>query len=143
MEDFRLLAECPDAFQPGARRYDMGERSNFALMPVAKAALEQLLAWGPENTARTLGVMTARIAAEAAERFGAGAAPDALRSPHYLGLRMPGGLPEGFAQDLAARNVHLSLRGDRVRVTPHLYNDEEDIQRLFEAMERSLRRRAV
>lgn len=139
-EDFRRLTEWPEAFKPGARRFDMGERANFALLPAAKAALEQLLAWGPENTAQTLGSMTARIAAEAADRFGAEAVPEALRSPHYLGLRLPGGLPEGFAQTLAARNVHVSLRGDRVRITPHLYNDEEDIARLFEALDASLGR---
>lgn len=141
-QDFRRLVECREDFQAGARRFDMGERSNFHLMPVAKVALEQLLAWGPENIAQTLGQMTNGIAAEAAERFGAEAAPEALRSPHYLGLRLPGGVPEGFAQALAARNVHLSLRGDRVRVTPHLYNDEDDISRLFAALEDSLRRAA-
>ena len=141
-QDFRRLTECREEFQPGARRFDMGERSSFHLMPMARAALEQLLAWGANDIARTLGHMTAHIAAEASVRFGAEAAPEALRSPHYLGLRLPGGLPEGFAQALAARNVHVSLRGDRVRVTPHLYNDDEDIGRLFEALGDSLRRAA-
>lgn len=102
---------------------------------------------GPLLTAARLNVplkagQTVVLAAEAAERIAAEAAPEALRSPHYLGVRLPGGVPEGFAQALAARNVHLSLRGDRVRVTPHLYNDEEDISRLFAAVEDSLRRAA-
>lgn len=139
-EDFRRLVEYNAAFQPGARRFDMGERSSFHLMPMAKAALEQLLAWGPATTAETLARLTARIAAEAAERFGAEAPPGALRSPHYLGLRFPQGLPDSFAADLAAEGVHISLRGDRARITPHLYNEEADVQRLFKAMEASLRR---
>ncbi|MCH8685317.1 aminotransferase class V-fold PLP-dependent enzyme [Pedomonas mirosovicensis] len=136
-EDFRRLADCREDFQPGARRFDMGQRSNFALMPVAKAALEQLLAWGPANTAETLAALTARIAGAAAE-LGAESQPAHLRSPHYLGLRFARGLPDNFAAGLAARNVHVSLRGDRVRITPHLYNDEEDVARLLEALKASL-----
>jgi selenocysteine lyase/cysteine desulfurase len=27
--------------------------------------------------------------------------------------------------------VHVSLRGERMRITPHLYNDEADVERLI------------
>jgi hypothetical protein len=33
----------------------MGERSNFALLPVAGAAIEQLLEWGVADIAETVG----------------------------------------------------------------------------------------
>jgi selenocysteine lyase/cysteine desulfurase len=35
---------------------------------------------------------------------------------------------------LAERRVYVSLRGDSLRVTPHLYNREEDVDRLFEVL---------
>ncbi len=38
------------------------------------------------------------------------------------------------AAALATRGVYVSVRGDRLRVTPHLYNDEEDITRFVEAL---------
>ena len=38
-EDFAGLVNYRDGFQPGARRYDMGQHSNFALMPAAIASL--------------------------------------------------------------------------------------------------------
>ena len=38
-EDFASLVDYHDAYQPGARRFDVGERSNIALMPMAVAAL--------------------------------------------------------------------------------------------------------
>lgn len=132
-EDFRRIVEYQEDFQPGARRFDVGQRSNFALMPVARAALEQLLAWGVRNTAETLAELTARIE-EGAQALGAETQPRHLRSPHFLSLRLPAGLSDSAAADLAARNVHVSLRGDRMRITPHLYNDEEDIRRLFAAL---------
>ena len=40
-EDFTRLVDYPDAYAPGARRFDMGEAPNFALLPVACAALER------------------------------------------------------------------------------------------------------
>ena len=38
-EDFSRLTEYRDGYRPGARRYDVGEASNFILMPMATAAL--------------------------------------------------------------------------------------------------------
>jgi selenocysteine lyase/cysteine desulfurase len=56
------------------------------------------------------------------------------RAPHFLSVRFPGGLPEGIEARLAAADVHVSIRGERMRITPHLYNDEGDAERLFEAL---------
>ena len=44
-EDFAGLVEYTDDFQPGARRFDVGARTNFMLVPTAIAALEQVLEW--------------------------------------------------------------------------------------------------
>ena len=57
-EDFAQLVDYQDAFQPGARRYDVGERSNFVLLPMAAEALRQLLDWGVENVSETIGTLT-------------------------------------------------------------------------------------
>ena len=137
-EDFARLIDYRDEYQPGARRFDVGERSNFILVPMLNAALDQLLAWGVESIEATLGARNADIAARAA-RLGLGSAPAALRAGHFLGLRFPGGdLPAGLLDSLAAERVHVSVRGASMRVTPHLYNTEEDVDRLFAALERVL-----
>ena len=39
-------------------------------------------------------------------------------------------LADDVEERLAAADVHVSLRGDRMRITPHLYNDEGDADRL-------------
>jgi selenocysteine lyase/cysteine desulfurase len=75
--------------------------------------------------------MTGRIEDRLLEREVAG---QQGRAPHFLSVRFPGGLPERIEQRLAAADVHVSLRGERVRITPHLYNDERDSERLFEAL---------
>lgn len=131
--DFRSLARYEEALEPNARRFDMGERANFALLPVAGAAIEQLLDWGAANVAETLGVSTARLAARL-DRIGVRSTPLGLRAPHYLSVTFDGGMPDDIEERLALRNVHVSLRGDRMRITPHLYNNESDFDRLVDAL---------
>lgn len=138
-EDFAGLVDYRDEYQPGARRFDVGERSNFILVPMLNAALERILDWGVEAIEATLAARTADVAARAA-RLGLGSAPAALRAGHFIGLRFPdGALPAGLLAALAAEQVHVSVRGASMRVTPHLYNTGEDVDRLFAALARALR----
>ena len=136
-EDFARLVDYRDEYAPGARRYDMGEMSNFHLTPMAIAGLEQVLAWGVGNIASTLGARTAAIA-ERARTIGLGSLPAALRAGHFLGLQFTGKAPRGLPETLARENVYVSVRGSSVRVTPHLYNTDADVDRLFAGLERVL-----
>ena len=133
-EDFARLVDYRDEYAPGARRYDMGEMSNFHLLPMAVAALEQILAWGVENIARTLSAHTAAIAGRARE-MGLDSQPAGRRAGHFLGLRFAGGVPPGLLDALAREKVYVSVRGSSMRVTPHLYNTDADVERLFSALE--------
>ena len=133
-EDFARLVDYQSEYQPGARRFDMGERANFHLMPMARAALEQILDWGVEEIAATLAARTGEIA-ERARALGLRASAPHLRAGHYLGLRFPEAPPADLVDRLRAHNVYVSLRGDSMRVTPHLYNTDEDVERFFAALE--------
>ena len=139
--DFARLVDYTDDRQPGARRLDCGERSNFALVPAALAAARQVLDWGPANIAETLAPKTRWLAGEA-ERLGFRATPEARRAPHYLALALPAGSgAEGLDRvraALSARRVFVSIRGDAVRVTPHLYNDDQDLEACIEALATAL-----
>ena len=136
-EDFTALVNYQNDFQPGARRFDMGETANFHLLPMAIAALEQLLAWSPAAVQATLTEMTGSIAARA-EKLGLIASDPRYRAGHFLGLRFPGGPPDGLLDRLADAQVHVSLRGDSMRVTPHVYNNTADIDRLIDTLQSSL-----
>lgn len=132
-EDFARLVDYQDDFQPGAVRFDMGERSCFHLMPMAIAAMTRLLEWGVANIARTLAARTRDIAARAAE-LGLTALPESERPGHFLGLRFAAGPPAGLLEALAARQVHVSVRGDAMRITPHVFNTDADADRLLAAV---------
>ncbi len=137
-ENFSALLGYPESFQPGARRFDMGEPANFALIPPAVAAVEQILEWGVGNISETIGAYNATILTRA-EALGATAVAPRLRAPHYLSLRIPAESAT-LAEQLASGRVYVSARGGgTLRITPHVYNEVSDIDRLFAVLEPALR----
>jgi selenocysteine lyase/cysteine desulfurase len=132
-EDFSRLVEYRDAYRPGAVRFDMGEAPNFALLPAVVAGLDQIAAWDVPAIAETLAGRTRAIAARAAP-LGLAASDPRLRAGHFLGLALPEGARPDLVALLAERDVHVSVRGRSLRVTPHLYNDDEDTDRLIDAL---------
>lgn len=136
-EDFSRLVEYTDAYREGARRYDMGERSNFVLLPMVLAGLEQVHAWGVDRIAATLQQTNATLETIAA-RYGLDAIAAARRSPHILGLTRPGGLPADLVARLREQRVHVGLRGATLRVAPHLHVTDEDLQHFDYALGRCL-----
>jgi selenocysteine lyase/cysteine desulfurase len=132
-DDFADLVLYHDGYQPGARRFDMGERANFALIPAAKRALEQLLEWGVDEISAYSGALTRKLAAEA-EGAGFSFPAEKLRGPHYLCLRSGGPPAPALLQTLKQQKIYVSVRGTSIRVTPHVYNTEEDAARLAAAL---------
>jgi selenocysteine lyase/cysteine desulfurase len=125
--------EYTDEYREGARRFDMGEFSQFINVPMAIAALRQILEWGVPRIEAALLPMTERIARLAGE-CGFSVSPAADRSAHLIGIRPPGGIPPELPRALKEAGVYVSMRGDSIRVAPHLYNEPKDIDLLFEVL---------
>ena len=133
-DDFARLADYRDDYREGATRFDVGETSNFILLPMLRAALEQLREWTVESIAGYSQPFTSQIAVEAT-RLGYGV-PDAEElAPHIIGLRLDPARGEALRSALDARNIQVSLRGEAVRISTHVYNDDRDITALVEALE--------
>ncbi len=136
-EDFAGLVDYKTEYQPGARRFDMGEGANFMALPMAVTAMRQLLQWGVEEIQETLSAMTETIAARAAP-LGLSASDPTMRAGHFLGLGFPGEVPAGLPERLGQEGVYVSVRGQSMRVTPHLYNNEADVERLIDVLASAL-----
>ena len=116
-----------------ARRFDMGERDHFISLEMASIGMEIMLDWGSAAIAERLSTLTKRLAEGVADErvsFPAGA----LRSPHILSLGFPDGMPAGLIELLAAENVYVAPRLGRLRISPHVYNDEADVDALVDAL---------
>ena len=124
-DDFARLTDYRDEYQAGSRRFDVGERTSFTLVPMAIAALEQLLEWQVDRIAGALASHTGRIEREAAAR-GLASLPAGERGPHMLGIRVPGSTST-LVPALAARGVYVGVRAGLVRVAPHLYTTGADM----------------
>jgi selenocysteine lyase/cysteine desulfurase len=135
-EDFAHLTSYTDTFRPGARRFDGGEASNFVLLPMALAALETVAEWSVERVAATVEPLTAAVVnGAAAIGLPVHAEPHAR---HIVGLRLPVGSPAAVVQGLAEAQVHVSLRGESLRISPYVFNTSDDVERLLAALRHAL-----
>lgn len=133
-EDFGALVNYRDGYQPGAIRYDVGERSNFTLVPMMVRALELLQEWGVQRVAGHAGHLNQVLASALAERGYRVEAPE-WRAPHILGAGVPAGVElTAVKAALEERNVFVSIRGSALRISPHLYNGEDDVEALLDAL---------
>jgi len=117
------------SFAPTARRFDMGERDHFISLEMAAVGMEMMAEWGAGAINARLGALTDRLAE--------GLVSEALtekrfRVPHILSIAFPQGMPEGLLERLAAAGAHVAPRLGRIRISPHVYNDEADIDRFLE-----------
>ena len=118
-----------------ARRFDMGERDHFISMEMAAIGMEMVAKWSAPAIAARLGMLTGRLA-EGLRGRGVSFPAASVRVPHILSLAFDGGLPKGLIEQLASANIHVAPRLGRMRISPHVYNDEADIDRFLETFRR-------
>jgi selenocysteine lyase/cysteine desulfurase len=125
-------------YVPNARRFDMGERDHFISMEMAAIGMEMMSAWGAAAVVRRLNMLTERIA-DGLQNAGVQIAEARFRAPHILSLGFRGGMPAGLVEGLAGEGIHVAPRLGRMRISPHVYNDEADADRFVAALARRLR----
>jgi selenocysteine lyase/cysteine desulfurase len=133
-EDFRGLVDYRDEYQPGAARYDVGERSSFVLVPMLATALELVLDWRPARIQAYCAQLLGNVLAEA-ETLGYRVESPDWRAAHLVGIRLPAGHDAARIEAaLRQRDIHASLRGSALRLSPYLYNDDVDAVALLDAL---------
>ncbi len=133
-EDFTGLVNYETHYQPGALRYDVGERSNFILVPMMLAALKQINEWKPKAIQAYCHSIT-RKGISLLRSNGFWIEEDAYRARHLFGIRPPTGIEmKAMRANLKKNHIAVSFRGDAIRVSPHLYNQERDILKLATAL---------
>jgi len=122
----------PTDWCPGAQRFDGGGRPNPVLLPTLVASLKQVIAWGPDQVAQYTAVLLSRLV-PAVTSLGFLAPKE--HAPHIVGFTLREGGIVGVkdladvVKQLKQRGVIVSVRAGVLRVSAHVYNTEQHIDR--------------
>jgi selenocysteine lyase/cysteine desulfurase len=120
----------------GARRWDMAETSNYFNFAAMDASLQFVLQFGPEtvetHNRKLIDFLFERLPKDRC--VPASPLDSARRGPYgCFAARSPEKTAELYHK-LVKGNIITSLREGNIRVSPHLYNSERDIDRLITAI---------
>ena len=111
----------------------MGQRDHFISMEMAAIGME-MMAEGGNLRHRAAARHADRPHHRALERcrpFRAG--------QHILSVAFKDRMPAGLIEGLASENIYVAPRLGRMRISPHVYNDEADCDRFVAALSKRLR----
>lgn len=117
-----------------AARYEGGTYNLGGLLALG-ASLDVLLALGIENIAARVLEIT-ELACQRLAGIGATIA-SCREPPHASGIvafELPGRVPADARKRCLEAGVALGVRGGRLRISPHAYNNSDDIERLAAAL---------
>jgi cysteine desulfurase/selenocysteine lyase len=133
--DFNRLQECTLTFVPGARRFDVHEPGNFFNMAGAAAATRYLLEVGPAEVEAHVGRLFERLVEGLPEGVTPGLSDRYAPRSNILCLTLDSDARSAALDArLRAERIFLSRREGALRISPHLFNSEQDVDRLLEVL---------
>jgi selenocysteine lyase/cysteine desulfurase len=135
-EDFSSLVIYQDDYQPGALRYEVGEHSNFIAVPMMRAAIQQINQWKPANIQAYCEKISKKALAQLIDA-GFWIEESNYRAQHLFGIRLPKKVNrEKVVEALQKNKIAVSFRGDAIRVSPHVYNSEAEMNKLASVLKK-------
>jgi len=133
-ENFANLVNYSDEYQPKALRYEVGEHSNFILVPMLLEAIRKLNEWGPSNIQDYLTDLL-EIPIQKLKEAGFLIEDKEYRASNLFGIRLgKTHSMDKIKKKLDAANVFVSYRGDAIRISPNVYNDSKDLDTLVQVL---------
>lgn len=139
-ENLSGLVNYTDKYQSGARRFDMGEKSQFHSMKAFVDSLEFLNEMGTENISQHCQNLVETIPQKLESiKEHIDLWPQNQRSEHILGVYFKNqNHLESAKQNLVKNKVFVSYRSKAMRISPHVYNSMDDIEKLCDILIRSI-----
>jgi selenocysteine lyase/cysteine desulfurase len=136
--DFGKLSEYEENYSAGAARFTVGEASNFVLLPMLQASLDQILAWTPEAI-QTYSKALNRPLLDFIERIGGHIEPELFLAQHLLAPQLPKGInSDRLKKELEENQIFVSARGEYLRISINVFNEQKDIDALMHVIGQQL-----
>ena len=131
-ENFSGLINYNDKYGELASRYNVGEQSNFILLPMLLAGLNQIESWGVKNIQDYCkNLISEEIKKVNQKKYWI--EKENYRANHLFGIKQLDN-KINLIEKLKSKKISVSIRGDKIRVSPHVYNDKREIKKLFECL---------
>ncbi|EAZ79907.1 aminotransferase class V-fold PLP-dependent enzyme [Algoriphagus machipongonensis] len=136
--DFGSLSDYSDQYEPGAGRFNVGETSNFIMMPMLKASLSQLLEWRPEQIQAYAKNLNQPLR-DFILANGGMVEKDEFLAYHLICPVLPENVVlSSLKKSLDEHQIYLSARGENLRVSVNVFNTEKNIESLIEAIKKEI-----
>ncbi|MBY5958926.1 aminotransferase class V-fold PLP-dependent enzyme [Membranicola marinus] len=135
-KDFTRLTQYEEKYGPNAQRYNSGQYSNFIHIAMLRKSLELILEWKVDIIQGYCDYLTAELfdTITKSKSYWIEKDPN-YRSSHIVGIHLlKTELKEKLERTFADKNIHVSMRSDCVRVSPHLYNTKKDMYQFMDVI---------
>lgn len=137
-EDFSSLANYEERYASGAARFNMGQSSNFILLPMMSKALGQIMEWGVDSLELYLQELNKELIDWANDRNLLKARLD-FRAHHLTSLEIPSKWNAAeLVQSLKEKRIYVSRRESSIRIATHIFNDAKDMEILLSVLKKFL-----
>lgn len=128
-DDFNTLTNYVTAYRNGARKFDMGEFPQINLAPMAIAGLKQIINWEIDTIQTTIKKLTDRIIDYKIKMNIYD--HNAISAGHIASIPLNNMDVHALKERLQNNKVVVSFRATSIRISPHMYNDIDDIDKLL------------
>lgn len=130
-ENLAGLTQYQSEYKPLAQRYAAGESASFIYVKMQIAALKEVLNIDPDDLQHYCQSIS-EASLEKLKAIGFYSDPPKLRAKHLFGIKIPKDFDiDKLKRGLKDANIVVSFRGDYIRISSHLYNTEEDFEKLY------------
>ncbi len=132
-DDFQFLTNYQEEYRQGARRYEMGEAPDFIKIPMILDSLSQILEWGPQNMQNYCrSIVQPIVEPLLAAGYKIGGEKMAF---HLFGIEPKAGQNmNAIKEAIAKEKISVSYRRDIIRVSPSVYNTDNETNKLKELL---------
>ncbi len=131
--DFTSLSNYENQYLPAAAKFNVGESSNFILMPMLKSALDQLLDWGVDNIQAYCKSLTKPLL-EFLQDNQIKIESEPFLAYHLIGIHLPNVDATHLQTELKKQHIYTSVRGSYLRLSVNVYNNTDDIDKLVRTL---------